>query len=113
MSSNVTVEIAGRRYTIACASGEEQHIEGLGRSIDGKLAEQGNVQGQTPERALLYASLLLADELHEAKSISATSATAPAPPAVVDDDAHAETLEKLADRLEGLASQLENTSASA
>ena len=36
--SNVTLEIAGRRYTVACAAGEEAHIEMLGASISGKLA---------------------------------------------------------------------------
>ena len=35
--SNITLEIAGRKYTIACAPGEEQHIEELGRSISAKL----------------------------------------------------------------------------
>ena len=102
--SNVTLEIAGRRYTIACAEGEEQHIEGLGASIDAKLQQLDSLNGQSPERILLYASLLLADELHEAKS-------AP-PPFAEPDSAHAETLEKMADRLESLAERLESGAAS-
>ena len=60
--SNVTLEIAGRKYTIACAEGEEPHIEALGESIDSKLSQLENLHGQSPERVLLYASLLLADE---------------------------------------------------
>ena len=107
MSSNVTLTIAGRKYTIACAAGEEAHIEALGRSIDGKLAAMDGLAGNSPERILLYASLLLADELHEAK---AGAPAAPAPDASPD---HAETLENLADRLEALASQLETAAASA
>lgn len=103
MSSNVTLAIAGRRYTIACAAGEEAHIEALGRSIDGKLAALDSLGGQSPERVLLYASLLLADELHEARA----GIAAPASPD------HAETLENLADRLEALASQLETPATSA
>ena len=103
-TSNVTLEIAGRRYTIACAPGEEAHIEGLGTSISEKLAQLDSLKGQSAERVLLYASLLLADELHEAQK-----AAAPAP---VDDD-QAETLEKMADRLEALAQRLESDAASA
>ena len=103
MSSNVTLTIAGRRYTIACAAGEEAHIEALGRSIDDKLAALDSLAGNSPERILLYASLLLADELHEAKN------AAPAAPRAD----HAETLENLADRLEALASQLESAAATA
>jgi len=103
-TSNVTLEIAGRRYTIACAAGEEQHIEGLGRSISEKLSQLDSLNGQSPERVLLYASLLLADELHEAKAT---------PPFAEPDSAHAETLEKMADRLEGLAQRLESEAASA
>lgn len=99
--SNVTLEIAGRKYTIACAEGEEPHIEMLGASIDAKLSELDNLAGQSPERVLLYASLLLADELHEAK----TGAPAPAPSEL--DEATAGKLEAMADHLESLAMQLE------
>ena len=35
--SNVTLDIAGRKFTVACGSGEEPHIEMLGRIIDSKI----------------------------------------------------------------------------
>ena len=35
--SNVTLTIGGRDYTVACAAGEETHVVGLGRLIDGML----------------------------------------------------------------------------
>ena len=99
--SNVTVTIGGRHYTVACAAGEEQHIEMLGRSIDGKLHGLTNLGGQSEARTLLFAALLLADELHELHS------TAPeAPPA--DDGPSADVLERLAERLESLAERLED-----
>jgi len=98
--SNVTVTIGGRHYTVACAAGEEQHIEMLGRTIDGKLGDL-NLAGQSEARTLLFASLLLADELHEAQ--------ADGPPArPIDDDQAAEALESLAERLEDLAERLES-----
>lgn len=106
-TSNVTLEIAGRRYTIACAPGEETHIEGLGNSISDKLAQLHTLHGQSAERVLLYASLLLADELHEAKSAPPSSETQDGPP----DDLQAETLEKMAERLEAIAQRLESEAA--
>lgn len=100
--SNVNVSIAGRQYTVACAPGEENHIETLGRSIDHKLQGLPSLSGQSEARTLLFAALLLADELHEAQS-----GRAPAPAA--DDGAAAATLERLAERLEGLAARLEGS----
>jgi len=97
--SNVTVTIGGRHYTVACAAGEEQHIEMLGRSIDGKLEGLANLSGQSEARTLLFAALLLADELHE-RNLGAPAAPEPDPRV-------AETLEALASRLEGLAARLE------
>lgn len=98
--SNVTVSIGGRPYTLACAPGEENHIEMLGRSIDHKLQGMASLSGQSEARTLLFAALLLADELHEAQS-----GRKPAPAA--DDGAAAEALEQLAERLEGVAARLE------
>ena len=97
--SNVTVSIGGRHYTVACATGEEQHIEMLGRTIDGKLGDL-NLSGQSEARTLLFAALLLADELHERDLAGA--------PAASEADPHmADTLEAVAARLEELAARLE------
>ncbi len=100
--SNVTLDIAGRRYTIACAEGEEAHIEMLGASIHDKLTQLDNLHGQSPERVLLYGALLLADELHETKG------NGPAAPAPAVSGEQARVLEDLADNLEAIAAQLEN-----
>ena len=96
--SNVTLTIGGRFYTVACAEGEEAHIEALGRTIDGKLHGMPNLGGQSEARTLLFAALLLADELHELHA-----GAAPA-----EDGETAEALERLAETLEGLAERLEN-----
>jgi len=103
--SNVTLEIAGRRYTVACAEGEESHIAMLGATISAKLAALPGMSGQSEPRTLLFAALLLADELHEAQKIAGQAAT-PAPQV-------AEPLEKLAERLESLATTLEQATANA
>ena len=97
--SNVTIEIAGRKFTIACAEGEESHIAMLGRSIDDKLLGMPGIASQSEARALLYAALLLADENHELKQ----GGGAPAGPS----PEVADKLETLAQQLERVASQLE------
>jgi cell division protein ZapA len=94
--SNVTLTIAGRAHTVACTPGEEAHIAMLGASIDAKLATLPRLAGQTDARVLLYAALLLADEVHEAERVAAQN-----------EDDMANLLETFADRLESLASQLE------
>ena len=96
--SNVTLTIGGRHYTVACAEGEEAHIATLGRSIDGKLSGIANLANQSEARTLLFAALLLADELYEAGT---------AVPGASDGKA-AEALEALAERLESLAERLES-----
>lgn len=98
--SNVSLEIAGRKFTVACAEGEEPHIEKLGRMIDAKVAEMPGLATQSEARCLLYAALLLADENFEL----AAGGGAPSEPA----PEVAEPLEALAGRLEEIASQLEN-----
>ena len=95
--SNVTIAIAGRQYTVACGAGEEAHVEGLGALINGKLAGMGNTSGQSEARLLLYAALLLADELQEANGR-----------AKMAEEAQALDYEATAARLEALAGQLEN-----
>ena len=100
--SNVSLEIAGRKFTVACAPGEEAHVEKLGRVIDGKIAGMPGLASQGEARCLLYAALLLADELHETGGGSAAPAAAPS-------SEIAEGLEAMAERLEGLAKRLEGT----
>ena len=99
--SNVTLTICGRDYTVACAEGEEAHVTGLGRLIDSKLGAMGNMAGQSESRQLLFAALLLADELHEGGPARAAAV----PSAAADD--YADRLEAIAARLETCASHLE------
>lgn len=100
--SNVTLSIGGRSFTVACADGEEAHVAGLGRMIDAKLADMGGMANQSEARMLLFAALLLADELQDAKAGSAAS---PAP--VGPSPYFADKLEAIASRMENLASRLE------
>jgi cell division protein ZapA len=100
--SNVTLTLGGRSFTVACAEGEEDHVSGLGRMIASKIAAMGDLSSQSETRMLLFAALLLADELHEA-TVRGGPAAAPALP-----HGSAEKLDAIAERLENLAMRLES-----
>jgi cell division protein ZapA len=109
--SNVNLSIGGRSFTVACAAGEEDRVAGLGKMIDQKLQAMGGATGQSEARMLLFAALMLADELHESQH-GEGAPVAPAPPPV-DDSKLAQQLEAIATRLENCAAHLEGTSPSA
>ena len=102
--SNVTLSIGSRSFAVACADGEERHVADLGRLIDEKVAAAG-AQGQTETRMLLFAALLLADEVHELRQRGGGKASLP--------DGFADRLAQVADRIENIASLLESDEISA
>jgi cell division protein ZapA len=66
--AHVTVTIGGRSYRLACSEGEEPHLEGLARQIDGKIAEIRREVGEIgDQRLVVMAALTIADELSEAR----------------------------------------------
>jgi cell division protein ZapA len=108
--SNVALSVGGRNYTVNCAAGEEDHIAELGQMIDAKIASMG-AAGQNETRNLLFAALLLADEVYELKS-GGHAATPDDTPFATPDPAvfpiDPERLEGIAMRLENLAAHLED-----
>jgi cell division protein ZapA len=103
--AQVDLLIAGRTYQIACRDGEEENLRSAARLVDAKSREALSGLGTLSEsRQLLFASLLLADQIVE---IHRGSAPAPADPIIGERLAH------LADRLETLAASLENEAADA
>lgn len=64
----VTVVINERSYTLACGDGEEAHLRELAAQVSGHMSELAASVGQVGEaRLMLMASLLVADELSEAR----------------------------------------------
>ena len=100
--SNVTLQIGSRSYLVACAEGEEGHVNTLGQLIDEKVQTIGT--GHNEVRQLLFAALLLADELQESRGRGGAG-DAPSGQAAGPDNSAA--LEAIADRLEKCASALE------
>lgn len=99
--SNVTLEIGGRSFTVACAPGEEAHITNLGRIIESKLGSMDGMATQSEGRMLLFACLLLADELHELRN-TVRKAKQDEPPIDIG-----QLLELIAEQLENLVTRLE------
>ncbi len=108
--AQVSIQINGRDYLIACEDGEEKHLTFLAdyvnRQVEGLVQSVGQV-GEA--RLLLMASLLVADELteasreleelkHGAKIVGGVAGEAMAP---VD-------LAKLTERIEDIAARLES-----
>ncbi|QIK95786.1 cell division protein ZapA [Sphingomonas sp. HDW15A] len=96
--AEVTLNIAGRAYLVACRTGEEDNLLAAARLVDGKCREALAGLGTLSEsRQFLFASLLLADQLLEKPGAQT--------PAV--DHTVAPRVEQLAERLEAIASALE------
>lgn len=101
---NVALRINDRRYTVACAPGEEARLHRLAARIEERIARHGGGAGQSEVRTLLYAALLLADEALEADEAAERAQAHSA--------ALALSLETVASRLENLAGHLEASLAS-
>lgn len=104
--ADVRLSIAGREYIVTCKNGEEERLDALGKLVDTKAREAGGSAGGLNEsRQLLFASLLLADQLYDAEPVSAAETTPPL--GVLDGAQMAEALEGLAERIEKVVLGLE------
>ena len=98
--AEVELTIVGRPYRVACRDGEEDTLRAAGRLVDAKSREALAGLGTLSEaRQLLFASLLLADQLIDQRPDAA-------PQPGVDPEL-ARRAEALAERLEALAGRLE------
>ena len=100
--SDVKLAVGGRNYTVSCADGQEDHVQRLAGIIDGKLGSMGANLSSYEAKNLLFAALLVADELDEAKRTAE-----PPPEPDFDTERLAGQLERMAAALENAASTLE------
>lgn len=97
--AEVELVVGGRRYSIACRDGGEDHLRAIAAHVDRKAAEARAAVGDVNEaRQLLFAALLLADEI--AENAGSVPQAAPDPRVVA-------ALTTLADRIEAVADQVE------
>lgn len=102
----IELEIGGRSYAMACRDGEEARFGRLASIIDEKMKQAtGAVGGLNEVRQFLFASLLLADELEDARKAASGSrpTSRPDTPSRVTDPAAIEAIERIADQLEAFA----------
>ncbi len=110
--AQIELKIGGNAYTVACRDGEEAHLTKIAEIVDSKAHDARKALGSVSEvRQLLFASLLLADELDESRKGGAAPAapaipTPSAAPAPANDE-HLSLLDDIAARLENLAMHLE------
>lgn len=132
----VEIHIGGRVFRVACQEGEEHFLQSAASLLDNEAQSLADALGRVPEtRMLLMAGLMLADktagleeELRAAESKLARVAAAPATSAVAAPTAPPEMVEvqvevpvipqevitafsRIADRAEGVASQVEDAAA--
>ncbi len=110
--SEVSITINKRSYTVACDDGQEGHLHALAANVDGRIAELVAGMGQIgDQRLLVMAILLLADELDDVKAENARLQDAARPSDVMPapEAAIVRGIEALADRIEAVAQQVEQT----
>ena len=104
--ANIDIEVAGRHYNVACRDGEEEHLRSVAAEVDRRAKDAVTALGSLTEtRQLLFAALLIADEMKEVRSGAGLPDPVPPPP----DPAVAQALERLAARMESLADSLERS----
>ena len=104
--STIELEIAARKYHLACRDGEEAKLRSVAALVDKKARDAAAALGTMPEaRQMLFAALLLADELKDQRAGDGSTAAEP-------DPSLQDALERLADRVESLAARLEGAGAS-
>src|SRR5687767_11910093 len=102
--AEVDLTIAGRPYRVACRAGEEDSLRAAAALVDAKSREALAGLGTLSEaRQLLFASLLLADQLLDGSPAQVPAAAPEAPP---PDPALARRVQSLAERLEAVAERL-------
>ena len=103
--ATIDIEVGGRRYNVACRDGEEAHLHSVAAMVDQRARDAAQALGSLTEtRQLLFAALLMADDIKEMRA----GAGIPDPPPPPPDPAVAQALERLASRVEALAESLED-----
>ncbi|MEX6505270.1 cell division protein ZapA [Jiella sp. M17.18] len=111
----VVVTIDGKTYRMACAEGEEAHLEDLAADFDAKVAELRESFGQIGDlRLTVMAAIMATDQLFEARRKlreleGRVERGAPAPTGDGRErEALAESLNEAAASIERLAQRLAN-----
>ncbi|QJQ32891.1 cell division protein ZapA [Sphingomonas lacunae] len=105
--ADIELSIAGTRYTLACADGEEDRLRALGAIVAEQVETARAIgPGMSETRALLFAALFLADKLDSAINAN-SSEGAKADEIVSAIDATTQRLDQMAQKVAQLAARLD------
>jgi len=91
------IEVNNRRYSVACAPGQEDRLTELGGKLDGRVRQIADAVGDIGEaRLLLIAALAMLDEVENGVAQPVTEVESKAATAIVDAAAR---INALAERL--------------
>lgn len=109
--ATVAITIDGKTFRMACEDGQEPHLERLAALVDERVRTMRQSFGEIGElRLTVMAALMIADELHEAKSAVAAKESAFAAREAALAAASSSTSERdreVAEMIDGLASRVE------
>ncbi len=106
----VTVRVGGYSHPVSCEDGQEGHLVTLAAEVDKRVNSIKAMGGQFGEaRLLLLAALLLADEVHDLKVAIAQQRSGQPMPQLAQDPKLAERLARIAERIEGIAQNLDRS----
>ncbi len=79
--TQTTIRINGYAYTVGCEDGQEQHLTEMAAEVERRIVDIRAIGGQNGEaRLLMFAALMLADELHDLKRAQPSSQQAASVP---------------------------------
>lgn len=106
----VDITINGRRQQVQCDDGQEKRLRHLASYVDGCASRLLQQHGRMAEaKVLLLTSLLIADELDDALAELKKVRTALSATAQRSEDESVRAVQRVAERLDQLAAQLEGT----
>ncbi len=106
--ADIQIVVNGRPYDIACNDGEEDRLRALAQDLDRRVTGIAQSVGQVGDsRLLLLACLLVADELAESRTEAQRLKDVDGPARRALEDRLVATIDKLADRIEAIAAELE------
>jgi cell division protein ZapA len=107
--AEISFNINGRQYPIACEDGQEEHVTQLAAYVDRRATDlAGEVGPVGSAQLLIMVSLLVADELSDAfNEIERLQAEAKELEGQAREQAHAELDKTLAPAVDGLAERIE------
>lgn len=109
--AQVNITINGRSFGISCEDGQEQRVADLSQYVDSRLKDIAKAGGASNEAHLLVlTSLLLADEVFDLrKDVGSINENLQSAQANQNDEAAvAHAIEDLADRIDRIASRIQN-----